>query len=201
MTTDEFLNSIDPKHMRSYQGKYSPKLTFDERCGILAAFKKGIGRRLLAATFDLDRRTVSHLYNSASPHYRRVREELKRLGDEEFIERYLTEDIMNKIKEASGDPAVQAAVALDDKHDVKIRRVPSERSNKYKGVTVIQPDQCDYTHRVEVQWVESHHGLGWYYKDWDGESPDEWMNSGPESIMTSKTCLDGAKRNVMDKWE
>lgn len=199
-TAEEWAASLDPHSVRVDSGRFASKLTFEERCSVLAAWAVGVNRRLLAVAFGIDRRTVSHVYNRQSPHYKDVRAEYDKLGKDKFIERYLTEDVRNKITKAEASPEAQAIVKMNDQEYSKTqRRTPNKRSDKFVGVHVMKPIQCEYSHRVEVKWVDSHLGLGWYYQDYDGDFPNEWMHTGEDSILTSKACYFGAENDIGDK--
>jgi len=72
---------------------------------------------------------------------------------------------------------------------------------------VLKPDQCEYSHRVVIAWrdeitdVVSGNVLpmGWWYQDLDGNDPDEWFHSGPESLISSQNALLAAETELIDK--
>ena len=196
------LDRLDPSSLREDAGRFAPKLNFDERCGILAAYLSGVSRRLLAAAFNINRRTVTHIYNKNSVHYKEVRKELERMGVDEFKRQYMTEIIANKLMEAEQNTRVRILVELDDKEESawanKLMR-PNPKRTKDMGYHTLHPEHCTYSHRVQIGWAAGHFGVGWYYRDLDGSFPDAWMHSGEESILTSTSALAGAKFEIQDK--
>lgn len=197
-----FFKTLNPSSLRADGGKFEAKLTFEQRCAILACYINGTNRRLLALAFGVNRRTVTHIYNKKSVHYRSVRAELEKLGKEEFTSRYVNEDIIKLIRDtekAAGSAAILDANDTDVADQPVNIRVPTKMRSKDEGIHTIQPPQCSYSHRVEIAWVNSHLGEGWYFRDLDGSFPEEWMNSGPESILTSTTALRGAEQEVTDR--
>jgi len=170
-------------------GKFAAKLDFIQRCEILALHRAGISRIVLAEAYKLDRRTVTHIYNQQSPHYRMVREEEERLGHEEFLKRYLSESALARVQEVLGRPVVKKDVMF------------SRSASKYAGVHVLQTEFTTKPHRVMVAWREKGvdaDGPGWYYQDADGTDPFAWNHHGDESRMTSKACYDAAVLNLFD---
>jgi hypothetical protein len=193
----KFFQSLNPSSLRADAGKFEAKLSFDERCAVLACLVNGVNRNLLAHAFGINRRTVTHIGNRHSPHYRSVRAELIGLGVEEFTDKYVTEDIQNRIAKAEGSIITKLKDREAAEIDANIR-TPSRMRNKHAGIKVIQPESCKHSHRVEISWALSHLGEGWYYRDLDGARPDEWMHAGPESILSSSAALKGAESEVTD---
>ena len=199
---EEIIKSLDPSSLREDAGRFSAKLNFAERCSILAAYMSGVNRRLLSVAFGINRRTITHIYNAHSPHYKEVRAEAERLGREEFIRTYLTEDVAMKLKESERDKKAQILMGLNDKEESKLAHhlaKPSPRKNRDEGYHVLHPEHCQYSHRVHIMWADGYFGEGWYFKDLDGAFPTEWMHSGEDSILSSTTALSGAKIEVQDK--
>lgn len=178
-------------------GRFEAKLTFDERCSVLALYLSGVHRRVLALAFGVDRRTVAHIYNKSSPHYKNVRLELNRLGREAFLKQYLTEDATRRVAEVADRPEVTLS---DDylKKENKAPNIPSKKWHRKAGVNVLKPEQCEYSHRVVIAWREEPNP-GWYYQDLDGNDPDAWLHSGPESLLSSSNALKGAELEIMDR--
>src|SRR5262252_4002411 len=79
--------------------KFAAKLDFPQRCEILALYRRGVGRNILADAFGVDRRTVTHIHNPVSPHYKNVRAEYDRLGKEACEQAYVTEEGSLKVAE------------------------------------------------------------------------------------------------------
>jgi hypothetical protein len=198
----EIIDSLDPASLRVDAGRFAPKLNHEERCQLLACYLKGVNRRLLAVAFGINRRTVTHIYNTNSPHYKDVRKELEMLGRDAFINKYLSEDVANRLKEAENNKRTQVLMQLNDKEEMQLANrliTPNPKRTKDAGLHVIHPDHCEYSHRVRIGWVNGFHGEGWYYKDLDGAFPEEWMHSGKESLLSSTTALAGAEVEVQDK--
>jgi len=188
MSYDDILANIkDMKFGR--QGKYDHKLDFDQRCEILALYRTGVPRTVLAEAYGLDRRTVTHIYNPRSVHYRNVRAEEEKLGKEQFQKQYITQNAHDKLKKA-----------MTNFQPVSEFR-PMRNATKYKGVHTVENDGTTKPHRIIIGWREAgidNVGAGWYYQDRDGQVPEQWLHNGEESRMTSKACLEGAKEAVFD---
>jgi hypothetical protein len=190
-TQEEGLALLDSLAEQSNIGKFAPKLSFGQRCEILALSRKGCTRELLSKLYRVDRRTVTHIYNSNSPHYKNVREEELRLGRDNFITKYLTLDVQNAAFEF-----IEASKAdtLNNKY-----------ANKKQGIHTMRNDMCDYDHRVEIRWKDNIVGengsepAGWYYRDLDSEWPNDWFHCGPDSMKTSQACHAAAQRDISDK--
>lgn len=173
------------KHER---GKFSPKLDAKQRCEVLALCRSGVRRDVVARAYGIDRRTVGHVVNPQSPRYRDTRAEYKKLGHEEFIEQYLTEEVALKIANLPKEEEL-----------VKDKSAPSHRASRLAGIHKVQPAQCAYEHRIEIKWVDGESGKGWYYRDLDSKTdPESWFHNGDESRMTSHACYDAAVENLFD---
>ena len=190
---EDLITSISALKLKPH-GRFSPKLDFDQRCEILALFRTGVGRAVLAEAYGLDRRTVTHIYNRASPHYRNVRAEEQKLGKEEFMKKYITENGLNKLK---------AATERMPKPPVEEPKGPraNRNSRKFAGVHKVKNDNVAFEHRIIVSWQEAtldNAGAGWYYQDADGSQPNDWLHNGDESRMSSKACIDAVRANLFD---
>lgn len=188
MAYEDIIASI--KSMKfGRQGKYAHKLDFDQRCEILALYRTGVPRAALAEAYALDRRTVTHIYNPRSSHYRGIREEEKNLGSEAFQRQYITENGLNKLKQV-----MASIVPTSDFY-------PIRNATKFKGVHIIETDQTTKPHRVIIAYREKeidNVGAGWYYQDRDGQVPEQWLHNGDESRVTSKACLEALKLELFD---
>lgn len=203
----DHLSLIPKEAMTNGQtGKFAAKLTFEERCAALACVVYGVSRPIVAAAFSINRRTVTHIVNEHSAHYKDTRKKLKELGKDEFIKEYLTESVAVKIKEAA-----QVGVVQHHSSDVTPGTVPSPRASRCAGINVVQPEQCTYSHRIEIAYFtedaafdESNPGdraiaTGWHYRDLDDKTAwNLWLHSGPDSLMTSQACLKAAEANLTD---
>ena len=198
----EFFRNLGPSALRADAGKFEAKLTFAERCAVLACHVNGVSRPTLALAFGINRRTVTHIYNAKSPHYRSVRQEYERLGKADFTKQYFTEDIQKRLTDVANHFKNRDLLRASDETASEYGEdliKPAKMRAKHRGFHVIHPEQCKVTHRIEIDWVNSYHGEGWYFRDLDGPNPEEWMNNGPESIMTSTTAYKGAMLEVVDR--
>lgn len=185
---------IPAKAMRSaYDGKFKAKLDRDDRLGALAAIVHGVRREVVARAFGVDRRTISHMANTSSKHYRDIRQELNKLGNEDFVKKYFTESVLRRIQNVPlGDAAPQQDVTA---------LAPNPRAKSKAGIQVVRPEQCRFNHRVEIKfWAagDDHPTTGWWYRDLDGDDPEKWLRNDDESLMTSQACLIAAEANLTD---
>lgn len=174
------------------KGVFAPKLTFQERCEVLALYRRGIARSIIAEAYNIDRRTVTHIQNPKSPHYKAVRKELARLGHEEFGKQYITESAASRISKT-------ALAEVRSRKEVKLDQ--NKKAAGHKGVNLVMNENCSIEHRIMIDWIEGDdavHGPGWYYQDLDGPVPDAWLNNGPESTKTSQACLRAVQENLSD---
>lgn len=188
-TKEEMLAYVTVVGMgqRMLTGKFAPKMSFDQRCELLALYRKGYTREALAKLYGVDRRTVTHIHNAQSSHYRNVREEELRLGRENFLEKYITADSMAKVMEL-------AAVESE---------VNNKQAKGKQGIHTVQGPMCKYPHRVRIEWKEANDKdiltSGWYYNDMDSDFPDGWFHTGPESMKTSQACYEGMLEDITDR--
>lgn len=173
------------------KGKFAPKLDYADRAAILSAYTNGVRRELLAAAFNVDRRTIGHIVNPTSSHYKDVRKEMKEMGPDDFTRKYLTEDMAQRIGAAVTE---QVQVEADP-------NAPDKKKNKMAGLHTVKPAQCAYSHRIEIEWQDNtnHAGPGWYYRDLDSKQfAHEWLHNGPDSLRSSNLALSYATENLMD---
>jgi hypothetical protein len=168
------------------QGKFVPKLAFDIRCEILALYRQGVGRSVLAQAFGVDRRTITHIYTKKSPHYKNIRAEEDRLGTEEFCRTYITEAGVARIS------------AIRDSDGGQDPNKPRKASNRAAGFHNVRNEFTTNAHRILVEWRDNEEEFGWYYRDLDGENPEQWLHNGDESKMTSNDCLKALKDAIFD---
>ena len=170
--------------------RFAAKLSFDQRCEILALRHAGVRREVLAKMYGVDRRTITHIYNPLSPHYKNVRDLETGLGRDQFREKFVNDDLL--------------AAATSQSREEKVE------NNKYakakQGLHVVRGPMCNYDHRVAIQWIEAgQHGTtisGWYYRDLDGDFPDTWfISGGPDSLRNSQACYNAMMIELTDKME
>ncbi len=176
-------------NIKNNAGKYAPKLSFGQRCEILGLYRKGCTRELLTKLYLVDRRTITHIYNPLSTHYKNVREEELRLGRDNFITKYVTDAVWQAALTYIGDKTESPA--------------NNKAANRKAGVHQMQNEYCERAHRVVIRWHEVDYNnniqvAGWYYQDLDSEWPNEWFHTGPESMRTSQACFEGAQKDVAD---
>lgn len=186
----DVLSLIPAAAMRkANSGKFEPKLDFAERCAILAAYSNGVRRDVLATAFGVDRRTIGHIVNPTSVHYRDVRKRLHDDGPQNFTNMFLTEELALKIGAAVKE---EAKIEADP-------NAPDKKKNKQAGLHTVKPAQCAYSHRLEIAWHdEKGAGPGWYYRDLDGSDSLGWYHNGLDSLRTSALALSYAEANLMD---
>ena len=186
MTREEML-----AHFRTLQeaNKFGAKLTFDQRCEILALRHAGVRREVLAKMYGVDRRTVTHIYNPLSRHYKNVRELEIGMGRERFREKFAHDDLL---------AAAMSQVREEQKENNKY-------ANAKQGIHVVRGPMCTYDHRVAIAWKEAGEvGVvtpGWYYRDLDGDLPDSWFYVGEESLKNSQACYNAMLNEITDKME
>lgn len=179
------INTLPAEAFIQNSTKFEPKLTFDERCTVLAFSIAGIGKRVLAAAFGINRRTVSHMVNPQSGHYRDVRAKLAELGEEAFKRQYCTEKGSTAIRAAFSMPEVKQTMEVYDQ--TPHSPMPSPRAKKKAGINVVKLDHMPYSHRVEVAFTDEH---GWRWRDLDSEFAEDWFVAEAEgSNLTSEACL------------
>jgi|KBSSwiStaDraftv2_1062776.scaffolds.fasta_scaffold670711_2 hypothetical protein len=169
--------------------KFAPKLDFKRRCEILALVRLGITRDVIAEIYAVDRRTVTHIANPISPHYKTVKREWDRLGAAKFQELYLEEETLNR------------ALAYRATKQ-KIKPVNNMYANGKMGIHNVRGPMCSYDHRVAIGWREVDekiHIAGWYYRDLDGDNPDDWFCCNDESLKTSAACYAAMIDDITDK--
>ena len=175
--------------------KFAPKLNYEQRCQILAMHHSGISRDLLARAYGINRRTVTHIYNPQSTHYREVRHEMEVIGIKAFQEKYLTQDVMDRVlaynqKRADNPEANKAA-------------------NRKAGPHTVMGEHTAEAHRIVISWktvgdqANMEGGVinqsGWYYNDLDGDFPNYWLCTGDDSLLTSEACYKAMLKDIRDK--
>lgn len=170
--------------------RFAPKLDFTQRCQVLALFRVGFNKEELAVIYGINRRTVTHIVNPLSDHYKDVKQEETGLGREMFVERYATDEVL----------------ARAGKHRTSKVQVNNKNANRKQGLHVVQGRYCGYKHRVYVQWQDQSDRFdiaGWYYKDLDGDAPDRWLIAGgnAESARSSMECYNAMLLEITDKTE
>jgi len=196
------LNNMEAEMFRA--SGFEPRLTFAERCGVLAFHLAKVSVPQLAAAFGVNRRTINKIIATDGNKYRNVREEYQRLGETDFLTKYATAELAAKIAEARSKPeAVQNYTEYDAA--ITTRKSANRRANGQEGITVIKEERHEHSHRIEVGWLAPdtavdtsgqtfEHPEGWYWRDLDGDSL--WMGD-PENgtHFTSAKTLAHAKEH------
>lgn len=191
LNRDEKLALLSLTKLRS--NKFAPKMSYSQRCEVLALFHKGVPRDALAKMYNVDRRTVTHIYTVTSPHYKNVRDERIGIGEEEFRNRYLTNDLIT--------------TALSFMQKTKSDSENNPNANKKQGLHLVRGQFCTYDHRVIISWREpaNTEGIevaGWHYCDLDSDLPNQWFTAGgPNSLKTSQSCYSAMLEDITDKLE
>ena len=198
-SVDEMLASL-PAHCFRGNGDFEPKLTFAERCGVLALYQTGVSVEQLAAAFKFNRRTVRHITSHDSKKYRSVRNEVLRLGEFDFRKQYITETLVHKVHDAAGKAEIKQTMAEYDASAGNRTSAPNPRASTAAGISMYQ-GSYDFVHRIEVKWHEANtcngaeHPAGWYACDLDDGDGTFWEGD-PEvhSHFTSAKALEWFKR-------
>lgn len=191
------LDEVLPTNAFRHHGtKFRAKLTEDERLAIIALYRKGIKRGILAMAFGIDVRTVSNLCNSHSLKYKSTREKAMGYSLDDLARMYITEDIALKVAEAAAKEAANM-------ESFESTRGPSQRANKRAGIHRINLPHLSYEHVVEIAFKNKGEDgceeTGWHYRDQtDPDFPDKWLHNGEESLKTSQAALDAFIANVTD---
>ena len=101
---NDVVNSL-PAHVLKggNKTKFAPKLDEVKRRAIYALDKSNVHRNVIAAAFGVDRRTVSHICNEHSVHYKSVRIDYKRMGHDDFVKQYLTPEVVTLVSRVKVD--------------------------------------------------------------------------------------------------
>jgi|GEM_PF-7113417 len=186
--------------------EFEAKLNQVERCSILAFRLCNVSVPQLAAAFGVNRRTVNKLVDLQSDKYKSVKDEYRRLGQEDFIATYATEAAAARIAAAVVKDEVEQVGREYDKASAERATTANKRASSNGGINNIKLPHHDYTHRIEVAWIEENtavddsgpfeHPAGWYWRDLDSDRPDMWSGD-PDvgSYFTSAKALAHAKAN------
>jgi len=199
---------LDPSALRGAQSSYAPKLCFEERCAILAAFINGASPRVLAEAYGINRRTVAAITNEHSLHYRDVRQKRRAMGGLDFAALYLDDAAIARINAAAASPVAKMTVAEYEKYAPTFNpRASSEMGTRQWRVPATEYDPGNaYVHFVEVYIVDVSRdwnmggdpgvdGKSWGWRDkMCGTSGGEWITG----FKTSKEAWAHAKLNITD---
>lgn len=194
-------NQLPADVMHLGDNKFAAKLTFDERCQILALRLSNMSIGAIAVTFGVNRRTVTHVHKKTSPRYQNVRKLCEAMGEAAFMTKYITEDLVARVKAAADTPEAQETYIEQDKKpgSTKVGR-PNRNANRHSGVTMYKRN------RIEVVWVEGLEGYpdGWYTKLLDVSDVNATEPFGDPDSMThlsSLTALNYGKAYLEENYE
>lgn len=200
------VNLIPKELMSLGTGKFEAKLTGNERCQILALRMAGMSIGAIAVTFKVNRRTVTHIFNERSPRYHSVRKMRDDMGNDNFITRFVTQELLDRVRAAALLPEAQMSGEKyhEDKSAPK-SGTPNARATRHSGVTIHASPLLKYSHRIEVGWVENMEGYpdGWYSKllDVSGVDAEEWFGDPDSNThLTSATALAYARQYCNDNY-
>lgn len=197
------VNQIPSELLTLGTSRFEAKLTSVQRCEILALRMSKMSVGAVAVTFGVNRRTVTHIANEESNKYQSVRKLRDQMGHEAFVTKYVTEDLIDRVKAAALTREAQESYTEYDQEQPTRSGVANKRATKSSGVTMHRGPNHAFTHRIEIGWVENTEGFpdGWYFKllDVDGPEATEWSGTGNEADhATSGTAL-AAARNYLNE--
>lgn len=196
LAPDHPANRIPLDALSVGESKFAAKLMVEERCQILALRLVNMSIGAIAATFKIDRRTVTHICKDSSPRYKQIRDIKQSMGEQAFISKYVTEDLLVRVTAAATTPEAQETWA---EHDQKpAAGTPNKQAHGKSGITPYKGPSHEHSHRIEVSWVEGKEGYpnGWYTLLLDTGTVDATEYLGdPEkgSHLTSLSALNYAK--------
>lgn len=120
---DHIVNQTNPVLFTNHvfgASEFAPKLTEHERLGILAAHAMGTPVNVLAAAFNVNRRTIGLMTRPSSTVYRKLRKKAHEMGRDALIADYYTNAIDAKVKAALNDDVIK-------KSNVEAERITAER--------------------------------------------------------------------------
>ncbi len=173
---------------------FQRKLDENDRIAIIAMYRSGIRREILALAFGVDKRTIGHMANPQSVHYIKDRKRYETLGMERVLAEIVTEEMKRKVVDATVSLRTVKTETVSKNLEV------SPRSANYAGIHTVRPDQCAYSHRIEIKYRdEGDDPAGWYVRDMESLNPELWFHNGPASLKSSKACYDAALLNMVDE--
>lgn len=199
------VNQIPSELLTLGTSKFEAKLTVTQRCEILALRIAKMSVGAVAATFGVNRRTVTHIANEDSNKYQAVRNLRDQMGREAFVTKYVTEDLIDRVKAAAQTREAQESYTEYDQEQPTRTGTANKRATKSSGITMHRGPNHAFTHRIEIGWVEGAEGYedGWYFKllDVDGPEATEWSGTGNETDhLTSGVALVAARNYLNENY-
>lgn len=197
LSPDHPANRLPAETLHLGDNRFAAKLSFDERCQMLALKLSNMSIGAIAVAFGVNRRTVTHVYQPHSPRYQNVRKQLETMGRDAFLTRYIDEDLINRVKAAAETPEAQMS---GNKYEQKESHstTPNPRATKAAGISVHKGEGHGFTHRIEVVWVDNKEDYpdGWYAKLLDTNDVNSEEPVGDPSVsshLTSQSALNYAR--------
>lgn len=167
--------------------KAGPKLSRAEQCAAFALVKSGFSHAIVGKVFGLSLASVSHLANCSRRaagkrwYYPEVEREWLRLGDDEFIRAYVTEDLFLKAQRLKFDAG--------HKSDDRTARGPNSNADRYAFDRYGEFQAGDAVARVD--WIDD----GWRFAIVDADTlyqGQEALGQEPSPFRTSGDAFDAA---------
>jgi hypothetical protein len=154
--------------------QYSSRLPFEQQCAFYAALMEGVAHAVVAKASGLSVQTIGSL-RAAGTHfagqmrYPRVAAEWRRLGRDEFVRRYVTAEIHDRLRVANAD--VRAA-------KFKPRQGFNPRAYRYRGPHTIKDQLTGEETRIQIDLEKNPPRPGWKWKNLESSNYDpfraEW---------------------------
>ena len=167
--------------------KAGPKLSRAEQCAAFALVKSGFSHAIVGKVFGVSLASVSHLANCTARaagkiwYYPQVESEWRRLGQDEFIRTYLTEDIFLKAERLRHD--------VTHKSDDCTARGPNPNADRFHFDRYGEFAAGDMLARVD--WIDG----GWRFAFVEADSfyqGQEALGGEPLPFHTSGEAFDAA---------
>jgi hypothetical protein len=167
------------------EGKFSEKMTHEQRCFALCLYIRGEPWRRIAAYFNAHYRTVQMI--KTGPRYKPVRSEFQQLGQEGFMAKYETEIAVAEYAKWKKDHDEDFGADKQHTDHTKPGWNPIKTATAQRGQHQRISTVDGSTVFFEVQWRDSNDGMkpGWYVFDVQG-------TDGPYG--TSALAFDASKR-------
>jgi len=92
---------LDDDAFRGGAKYYAPKLTDEERLGIIALHRMGVKATVLSLAFGVNRRTVGKLVNNHEFDYADVKKIASKLESDQLYALYVTDEMVDKVNKAA----------------------------------------------------------------------------------------------------
>lgn len=183
------MTELDPRALITNSGALEPKLSEAERGAILALRHAGVRVPVLAAAFNVNRRTVTHMCNPSSPYYKALRKKRNEMGPEKFDALYRTEEMVLRVNAVVNTPETKAKYADSEAGKSTL---PNPNATSKQGEMSVKSFTSGEMVRVNIQFLSNGpFGPGWYWNVVAAVDSDEF---GP--FLTSFAAYEDAGNNV-----